>query len=150
MLVLTEGATDESLIQLKNTLHLNDLNRLGTSYRQLRELLLSNTTTVGLSLNQALFSDQIAAINNDFTAILSNEYRADHETVNFREPVKAADAINSFIRDRTQGNIENIVSAQDLINTHLLLSSSIYFNGQWKVCFDFNFNFNSFTKITLE
>lgn len=143
MLLVAEGATDESSIQLKNVLHLNDLNRLGTSYRKLRERLLSNTTTVGLSLNQALFSDKIAAINNSFTAVLSSEYHANHEIVNFRETDNAANAINNFIRTQTQGKIGNIVSAQDLFNTHLLLTSSIYFNGQWKV----SYSFNSFQRI---
>lgn len=148
MILLAEGATDESLRQLRNVLYLpNSLNRLRSSYRDLQEILLSNTSTVGLSLNQALFSDENSHVNNNFVDILLNDYRANHLHVNFQKPIDAANSINNFIRSQTHGKIENIVNAHELINTNLLLSSSIFFNGQWKVCFVFHStnNMNVFT-----
>lgn len=138
MILVAEGATDQSLDQLKNVLHLPaSLNQLGSSYRGMQEHLFSNTSAVGLSLNQALFSDENNQIKTHFAEVLTNDYHANHLPVNFADRMNAAKSINNFIRHQTKGKIERIVNAEDLIDTHLLLSSSIFFNGEWKVCWNF-------------
>lgn len=134
MVLVAEGANDESLEQLKKVLRLpNDLNDLRTAYKHFQRLLLVNTSTVQLAVNQAIFSDINRPLENEYANILSYDYEADHIPVNFQVPAIAVKRINDHISYRTQGKIENVVKSEDLLEAQLLLTSSIFFKGKWKV-----------------
>lgn len=134
MLLIAEGATDESLQQLQKVLHLpNNFSNLRQAYKQFQRLLLVNTTTVQLAVNQALFSDLNRPVENDYANILSYDYEADHIPINFQNPALAVQRINDHISFRTQGKIRDVVKPEDLLETQLLLISSIFFKGKWKV-----------------
>lgn len=134
MVLIAEGATDQSLVQLQNVLRLpHDLNDLRTAYKQFQRLLLVNTSTVQLAVNQALFSDINRPLENDYANILAYDYEADHIPVNFQVPAYATKRINDHISYRTQGKIQDVVKPEDLLEAQLLLTSSIFFKGQWKV-----------------
>lgn len=134
MLLIAEGATDESFQQLQQVLRLpNDFNHLRQAYKQFQRLLLVNTTTVQLAVNQALFSDLNRPLENGYANILSYDYEADHIPINFQIPATAVQRINDHISYRTQGKIRDVIKPEDLLETQLLLISSIFFKGQWKV-----------------
>lgn len=134
MLLIAEGASDQSLVQLQKVLRLpNNFNDLRQAYKQFQRLLLVNTSTVQLAVNQALFSDLNRPLENDYANILSYDYEADHIPINFHVPAYAVKRINDHISYRTQGKIQDVVKPEDLLETQLLLISSIFFKGQWKV-----------------
>lgn len=134
MVLIAEGTSGQSLQQLKNVLHLpNDLSHLRTSYRDIQRVLLMNTTTAELTVNQALFSNINYPIDNTYASILTYDYQVDHLPVNFRVPTEAAKNINGYVESRTQGKIKHVVNSADLDQIQLLLISSIFFRGQWKV-----------------
>lgn len=148
MILIAEGAVDQSLAQLKNVLHLpNDLTRLQTAYTDIQRVLTMNTSATQLTVSQALFFDANRPVENTYANTLMKGYMADHFSVNFRAANEAAKTINDYINYRTNGKIKNVVSPEDLIDTQLLLTSSIFFKGLWKVCFkltSFQYeNFNS-------
>lgn len=134
LVLIAEGANEQSFVQLQKVLRLpNDLNHLRIAYKQFQRLLLVNTTTVQLAVNQALFSDINRPLENEYANILSYDYEADHIPVNFQVPAYAAKRINDHISYRTQGKIPYAVKPDDLLEAQLLLVSSIFFKGQWKV-----------------
>lgn len=134
MLLVAEGAADQSFVQLEKVLRLpKDLNYLRNAYKDFQRLLLVNTTTVELAVNQALFSDVNRPVENNYARILEQGYEADHLPVNYRAPAQAVKSINDHISFRTQGKIQNVVKPEDLNDAQLLLTSAIYFKGQWKV-----------------
>lgn len=136
MVLIAEGATDQSLAQMQNVLRLpNNFNDLRTAYKQFQRLLLVNTSTVQLAVNQALFSDINRPLENDYANILALDYEADHIQVNFQVPAFASKRINDHISNRTQGKIQDVVKPEDLLEAQLLLTSSIFFKGKWKVGF---------------
>lgn len=136
MLLIAEGATDESFQQLQNVLRLpNNFSNLRQAYKQFQRLLLVNTTTVQLAVNQALFSDLNRPVENDYAVTLSYEYEADHIPINFQNPALAVQQINGHISYRTQGKIRDVIKPEDLLETQLLLISSIFFKGKWKVSY---------------
>lgn len=138
MVLIAEGATDETLVQLKNVLHLpDDLTHLRAAYNDIQHRLQTNTTSIELTVNHALFSNINYIIDNKYIDTLSKIYRVEHVPVNFQIKSDAATTINDYISIRTQGRIKNIVHPEDLIDIQLLLSSSIFFRGQWKVCSTF-------------
>lgn len=139
MTLVAEGSSDHSLQQLKEILHLpNELNRFGASYKNLEQSLLSNSSTAGLSMNQAVFIDQTRPVLQNYAHALSNDYKAFLQSLDFSSPTEAASTINDYVRKQTHGKISSIVNPPDIVDSHVLLTSSIFFNGQWKVRFHFN------------
>lgn len=135
LVLLAEGATEQTLFQLQNALHLpNDLGQLRTAYSGIQSRLQTNTTSIELAANHALFSNVNYAIDNKYISTLAHTYGVEHVPLNFQNTSVAARTINDYIFIRTQGRIENVVHPDDLIDIQLLLSSSIFFRGQWKVC----------------
>lgn len=134
MILVAEGSAGKSFEQLNSVLRLpNDLTHLRTAYKNFQQLLLVNTSTVELAVNQALFSDLNNPIDNSYARILESDYEADHMPVNYRSPLNAIKTINDHISFRTQGKIQNVVKPEDLAEAQLLLTSAIFFKGQWKV-----------------
>lgn len=141
MVLLAEGATDQTLDQLKKVLRLpNDLTQLRTAYNGIQNRLQTNTTAIELTANHALFSNIDYPIDNKYISTLTRAYRVEHLPVNFQNTSIAASTINDYIHIRTQGRIEHVVNPDDLIDIQLLLASSIFFRGQWKVCANFTFH----------
>lgn len=135
MILIAEGSAGKSFDQLNTVLRLpNDLNHLRTAYKNFQNLLLVNTSTIELAVNQAIFSDLNNPIDNAYARILEGDYEADHIPVNYRNPTNAVKAINDHISFRTHGKIQNVVKPEDLAEAQLLLTSAIFFKGQWKVC----------------
>lgn len=135
MVLVAEGAAANSSEQLNKVLRLpNDLTSLRTAYQTFQRLLVVNTTTVELAVNQAVFSDINNPIDNNYARILESDYEADHLPVNYRIPQNAVKIINDHISFRTQGKIKDVLKSDDLAEAQLLLTSAIFFKGQWKVC----------------
>lgn len=137
MVLLAEGATDNSFLQLEKTLRLpEDLTYLRQAYRQFQRALVVNTSTVELAVNQALFSDTNRPVDYAYGKILDSDYEADHIPVDFRNAALAVKTINDHISHRTRGKIQEVLKKEDLSEAQLLLTSAIYFKGQWKVCME--------------
>lgn len=137
MTLITEGATEESYAQLKKTLNLpNDLTQLRTAYKQFQHYLSANTNAIQIDANLAVFSDRNRQVENNYLNVLENEYGAKHLPVDFRSPSVAAKDINDLISLQTHGKIRDVVKPNDISNSpRLLLTSSVFFKGAWKVCF---------------
>lgn len=136
MVLIAEGASDESFKQLEEVLRLpSDLRDLRAAYTNVQQLLTVNTTAVEVGVNQVLFSDANRALERGYVKMLTKDYRADHFRVNFEAPDAAANAINSHINFRTHGKIQNIVTPEELIQIHLVLACTVYFRGEWQVGF---------------
>lgn len=148
LLLVAEGAVGPTFDQLQKVLRMpNDLNSLRAAYKNFQRLLLVNTTTIELAVNQAVFSDINCPIENSFANILRNEYEADHLPLNFQVPLNAVKSINDHISWRTQGKIKDVIKPEDLMEAQLLLTSAIFFKGQWKVSSEINENKTTQNKI---
>lgn len=135
MVLIAEGASGRTFSQLESVLHLpNNLAEFRTGFANLQQLLAVNTSALEVALNQILFSDINRPLVENYVNILKNDYRADHFLVNFLASDSAADAINNHISFRTKGKITHIVTPDELTEIHLVLASTIFFKGQWKVC----------------
>lgn len=137
MVLIAEGASGQSFEQLKQVLHLpDDLSNVRRRYIDIKGALFMNSTVTELDVNQALFTNQNHPINNKYASILSHDYQVDHLPIDFQHPNDAAKIINEYFDSRTHGKIKHVVNPTDLVDIQLLLSSSIFFRGQWKVRFN--------------
>lgn len=130
-----EGADGNTLKQLQDVLRLpEDLTNLRLAYKHIQKALIVNTSTVELSVNQVLFSDQNRPVDIDFAFKLDNVYEADHLPVNFHNTPETFNKINDYINEQSHGKIRRIVNMDDLKDAQMVLISAIFFKGQWKVC----------------
>lgn len=102
----------------------------------MQRLLMVNTSTVELNVNQALISDENRPLDAGYVDTLAYTYEADQISVDFQDPKQAAKKINDHISAHTNGKIKDLIKPDDLMDApRLMLSSSIFFNGRWRVCY---------------
>ena len=90
-----------------------------------------------LSLATGVFVDTGFTLSQSYRSLLSNCYSASFDQLDFSgDPTGAADYINQWVEDRTNGKIQDIVSKRDVDGAALALVNAIYFKGQWKCPFD--------------
>jgi len=65
--------------------------------------------------------------------LLSENYASGMHTVDFAEAQEAADLINNWARENTNGKISEIASPDMFnLNTRLALTNAVYFKGAWQ------------------
>lgn len=134
MLLVAEGASNRTHDQLKQALRLpNDFQQTRSIYKNIENVLSSNTSGIELAVNQAVFTDTKYPLQADYEDTLANQYEADFLNVDFQNQSDAVKTINDYICLRSGGKINDTVKPDDLADTKLLLTSSILFKGKWKV-----------------
>lgn len=134
VLIAEAAADDQSLAKLQAVLRLpSDLSLLRIPYKSFQHLLYVNVTSIELNVNQALISDINRPLNQKYIDLLKNSYAVDQLSVNFRAP-NAANIINDYINREIYQRGQQIVKAENLDDAQVLLVSTIFFKGQWKVC----------------
>ncbi|PIC25191.1 hypothetical protein B9Z55_018218 [Caenorhabditis nigoni] len=90
--------------------------------------IVENDTEVSIA-NRVFLRDS-AQINNEYLAKIAENYDAGAESLDLKNP-ESAEKINAFIRDATQGKLDNLVSADSISDAVALLVNAIYFKGKW-------------------
>jgi|SRR5579872_723280 len=96
------------------------------------ELLKSLRTRQGveLSIASGLWSDPSIPLAAAFIEHSRKFYDAEAATLDFSKP-EAADRINAWVKDKTQGKITNIVTPQVVALSKAILGNAAYFKGRW-------------------
>jgi serpin B len=83
-----------------------------------------------------LWVQQGFPLKPDFLRALLSNYDTRTETVDFGNAEAAADAINAWVKEQTQGLIEKLFQAGDFdAQTRLALVNTLYFEGKWQFPF---------------
>ena len=152
MATLLPGARGDTGSEIAAVLGIdeNDLAELGSAATQLRLALAPRTVeetvwdeatgelgttereAFRLSLATALFVLERYPLVTDFCEALSDSYGADFFSVDFTDSAAAAGRINSWVSERTEGRIPNLVDAETLPETtRLVLANAVYFKAAW-------------------
>lgn len=129
------GATRDSMLQ---TLRVSGLTPeiINSSYKNLTKALLSVDQRVLISIANSVWAEKNFAVKVPFRNILTEYYNADSKSFDITDQ-SAYVAINSWIEDKTNGLIKNMLSGLE-DNTVMLLINAIYFKGKWGSQFDKN------------
>lgn len=134
LVVLSEGAAGNTYTQLEDVLRLpSDLTHVRMLYKHLITGFAMKTKKIELHTNQVIFSDQMRLVDFKFQSKLENYYNADYVSVNLSNIVETNDQINNYVSQRTHGKFNNVFDLDDLSAAQMLLISTIYFKGTWKV-----------------
>jgi serpin B len=128
--LLTEGASGNTYQQLINTFHLpkDFLDR----FDYMAQLLQNSKSTIKIA-NSAWINDRLE-LNPDYvTSIKMKISGAEFNSIRFGST--AANQINQWVREKTDGYIEGIIDSLDS-STLLVLLNAVYFNGSWLQQFD--------------
>ncbi|CAF4942097.1 unnamed protein product [Pieris macdunnoughi] len=141
--VIAEGSASNTLKEVCNTLRIapENLRSVRESFKRIEKYLVVKTTTVELNKLNILFVDKGVSPTQKF-ALVAKDYNVSFATLNFSEPYKTANFVNSKVYNFTQGKISDLISGDDLTNSHMILTSALYFKGQWT----FKFNKSATTK----
>jgi serpin B len=89
---------------------------------------------VQLSIANALWSDPRAPLAHRFVDRCRTFYQADVTTLKLDSP-SAADTINNWVKQKTQGKIPTIVTPDALRGSPAVLTNAVYFKGGWEYTF---------------
>lgn len=133
------GSDTETADQLKSLLCLNDLTK-----QQILELNCEYLTAldkglgegVDLKLANKIFQNKNFKIHEQFTTNLHAYFQAETQALNFNELEESANHINSWVAEKTEQKIQNLLSKNALDQlTMMVLVNAIYFKGNWKMQF---------------
>ncbi|XP_038139599.1 serpin A3-5-like isoform X2 [Cyprinodon tularosa] len=133
---LSVGARGETHQQLFSALGYSSSQLAQTDVDQAFRTLLANTAAHNdLTKGSAVFVDKLFKPKPDFLDVLKQSYSAEGFSVDFLNSTEAANTINQYVSDKTNGKIDKLVESLDP-NTVMYLLSYIYYKGNWKTPFD--------------
>lgn len=133
-----EGARGNTATEIENVLKIlqNNSAQLG-SFGRIYNLLNQNQEGYTISTANAFWKNIDYAFLPSYLSLLENFYMAEADELDFSKSAEAAQIINAWIEENTNGKIKDMVSA-DMFSewTKLVLANAIYFKGLWAKPFD--------------
>ncbi|KAJ8708440.1 hypothetical protein PYW07_010565 [Mythimna separata] len=136
--VIAEGAAGNTRNEINNLLRLSVRNRdsTRTGFKNITQWLQVNTNTVKLAKVNAIFVDKERLPIHDFQETAKEFYQTEMITLDFKESVQSANLLNNYIANFTRGKIPNLVDPSYFQDTQMVLTSALYFKGQWTMPFN--------------
>jgi len=131
------GAGGETYSAMRQTLELAGLTEeeINQSYRSLIDLLTDLDPRVVFQIANSIWYRDIFPIAQAFVDLNKQYFDAEVQGLDFNDS-GAADVINSWVEEKTNGKIEDIVDSPIDPLTVMFLINAIYFNGDWTYQFD--------------
>jgi len=136
--MMLNGAEGETYDAIAKTLGYTEqqLDAVNTQSRALSRLLKPDDKSITVHMANGLWVQQGFPLKPDFLRALLSYYETRTETVDFLKPEAAANAINAWVKEQTQGLIEKLFQAGDFdAQTRLALVNTLYFEGKWQYPF---------------
>ncbi|HHW36419.1 MAG TPA: serpin family protein [Bacillales bacterium] len=130
------GAAGETEKEMAEVLHVNsyeqaDINR---AYASFLSRTFKRDYDATLNITNSLWLKEGYPFLEDFVTKTEDYYLAKVSEMDFSDP-KTADAINKWIKQKTNGKIEEMIENIEA-NTVAYLINAIYFYGEWEYSFD--------------
>lgn len=108
---------------------------VNNGFAYLVDMLNRDENGIKVSLANSIWIRSGFSVLDSFKNVNSDYFAAAIEELDFSDP-GAADIINKWVKDNTQGLIESIIDGEIHPATVMFLINTIYFKGNWKVEFD--------------
>ena len=128
-----EGSKGDTASQMKDVLNIlqNNSQTLG-SFGRIYNLLNQNQKGYVISTANAFWTHINYEFLDNYLDLLENFYMAEANELDFSKNVEAAEIINSWIEDKTNDKIKDMIQSDMLSDlTKLVLTNAIYFKGEW-------------------
>lgn len=122
------GVTKEAMI---NTLQVPTMDIMANGYKDVMDKL-NNVEDVALYMANKVYIKDSYKLKESFKSAITKYFYAEIQGVNFSQSAAAANTINSWVENKTNQKIKNLISERDLDDsTRLVLVNAIYFKGNW-------------------
>jgi serpin B len=131
-----EGTEGETYTAMRDALGFQGLLReeVSASYRGILDLLLELDPEVEMAIANSAWARQGVPFHPTYFDAVSTSFGAEVQELDFGAP-GAKDVINGWVREKTNGRIEEIVEAISPLDI-LFLINAVYFKGSWTTRFD--------------
>lgn len=138
MAALSMGAEGDTFREIFNGMHFN-YNKTATAKRFLAHFksLKEGRGESYVSIVNQLYAQEGYEIKTSFREITDKYFKSGIEILDFADSENAANTINSFVSNKTNNKIQNLI-APDVLDssTALVLINAIYFKANWEHSFD--------------
>ncbi|KAK5639320.1 hypothetical protein RI129_011812 [Pyrocoelia pectoralis] len=135
--IITEGANGATAQQLEQVLGLpSNKEPFRRNYKSFTKYLQQKTEDVQLDLNGAIFTTKEQNLNRAYQTLVKSFYGVDIMPTNFTNLKEAVTMINAYVSQATKNRIRNFVKLDDVINAEIMLVSTLFFKGRWKIPFN--------------
>ncbi|HRX43965.1 MAG TPA: serpin family protein [Candidatus Dojkabacteria bacterium] len=131
MAMVTQGASESTLTQLREVLQLDENSK--EYYQNMLDNLLDQDD-IQLNIANSVWSRKGLQFKPDFLSVLEKYFYADAKSLDFDNP-SSVDVINSWVDDKTEGKISKILDQIDPLEIMFLINA-IYFNADWSEKFE--------------
>ncbi|XP_061698891.1 serpin peptidase inhibitor, clade A (alpha-1 antiproteinase, antitrypsin), member 10a isoform X1 [Syngnathoides biaculeatus] len=140
----SDGATYKEIMKGLNleTLEQADQPDLIPNLFQMLHGNISHNGATKLDQAMSLFVRQHFSIEKTFEEQMKSYFYADINSVNFEDTNASISLINQYIKDKTRGKVEKMLSGLDP-TTELMMINTFYFQGGWKMPFNRNYTYNA-------
>ena len=88
--------------------------------------------TFRLSLATGLFVEEAYRVHTAFCDVLTEAFGAEFLSVRFANPEETADRVNTWVAEKTEDRITDLVSPGSLLpDMRLILANAVYFKARW-------------------
>ena len=135
------GARGNTAKQMGDVLHFGlPRKELHAAFSSLQDALnvIQEKGHIRLNIANALWPQETFKFLPEFTGLVEKQYRAAITALDFQGDAEGARrTINTWVKDKTKGKIENLIP-KGVLNraTRLVLTNAIYFKGDWKHPFE--------------
>ncbi|CAK9799753.1 unnamed protein product [Anthophora quadrimaculata] len=128
---LSHGAESLTLTEFTKTLCHRDKDSIKEGYKLLTAQL-NELNNVKLYIANAMYIQDEFEVLTEFLTIGKEVYLSEVSKVDFKHNIDVAEKINTWVKEKTNNKIFDLVSSGDFNeNTKLVLINAIYFNGSW-------------------
>lgn len=127
--VLYEAASNVSSAEIQQNAYFNlDKSANNVIMKQNIDHVFKSSSVI---LANKLYIKNGSELNQSFQSIV-HDYKTEIDQVNFNESTDVADVINTWVADKTNGLIQNLVAPSSIgTDTELLLVNALYFEASW-------------------
>ncbi|XP_022131136.2 uncharacterized protein LOC111004416 [Pieris rapae] len=141
--ILVEASTGATHAEISNVLGLDvDNEVVRKKFSEIIDSLQTKSSDYILDLGSRIYVGSSVHPPQQFAAIAENFYKTEITSIDFSKSDLAADSINQWVSNITQGRIPNLVDAGDLQGVVSLVLNTLFFKGTWRHQFNPNNTFN--------
>ncbi|XP_069770315.1 leukocyte elastase inhibitor-like isoform X2 [Narcine bancroftii] len=132
------GAKGNTAVEMAKVLHFDTETDVHASFRELMSHINQHDAPYLLRLANRLYGEETYDFLKEFQELSWKYYEAKLTPVSFlKQPEAARNDINTFVENKTEGKIQNLLSVNSVgPATVLVLVNAIYFKGKWEKKFD--------------
>ncbi len=131
------GASGQTYTDMAQTLGLSAFSneQINESYQSLMTMFSGLDPNVKFDIANSIWYRNTFAVQDSFLNVDSTYFDAKVSALDFNSP-SAADVINSWVSENTNGKIQSVISPPIDPAEVMFLINALYFDGSWKYSFD--------------